>query len=205
MEIWWTARTDNGGVWQRKTLLFHHYRIGKSNGRANPVCGIHIKKSQVYENRIPSLDHAIGRKNELVCVKTPHDHITSSLWKKCFPDDYIEEEYSKYNFCTFNFIIDLIERKTGEKFSINEIKNQLYDEYKKYIPDNTDKILDILITEGKKTLGDQVHSGTLSFASFIYTDNYFLTTFDLWLLVNKYKIPTIFLSQKCTKIFSPSN
>jgi hypothetical protein len=153
--------------------------------------------TQVYENRIPSLDHAIGRKNELICIKTPHEHITSSLWRKCFPDDYVEEEYSKYNFCTFNFIIDLIERKTKDKFSINEIKNQLYDEYKKYIPDNKDKILDILITEGKKTLGDQVHSGTLSFASFIYTDNYFLTTFDLWLLVNKYKIPTIFLSQKC--------
>jgi hypothetical protein len=30
----------------------------------------------------------------------------------------------------------------------------------------------------------------------LYTDNYFLTTFDLWLLVQKYKIPTIFISQK---------
>ena len=153
--------------------------------------------TQVYENRIPSLDQAIGRKNEMICVKTPHEKITSSLWKKCFPDDYTEEEYSAYNFCTFKFIIDLIERKTNESYSINEIKNQLYDEYKKYIPENYNKILDILITEGKKTLGDQVLAGTLSFASFIYTDNYFLTTFDLWLLVNKYKIPTIFICQKC--------
>jgi hypothetical protein len=32
--------------------------------------------------------------------------------------------------------------------------------------------------------------------NFIYTDNYFLTTFDLWLLVTKYEIPTIFISQK---------
>ena len=31
---------------------------------------------------------------------------------------------------------------------------------------------------------------------FIYTDNYFLTTLDLWLLVNKYKIPTVFICQK---------
>jgi len=133
----------------------------------------------------------------MICDKTSHDKITSSLWKKCFPDNYTEDEYSDYNFCTFNFIIDLIERKTNEKYTINEIKNQLYDEYKKYINENQDKLLDILITEGKKTLGDQVHAGTLSFASFIYTDNYFLTTFDLWLLVNKYKIPTIFICQKC--------
>ena len=30
----------------------------------------------------------------------------------------------------------------------------------------------------------------------IYTDNYFLTTFDIWLLITKYEIPTIFICQK---------
>ena len=55
------------------------------------------------------------------------------------------------------------------------------------------KMIDILIIEGKKNLGDQVKSEILSFSSLIYTDNYFLTTFDLWLLVTKHKIPTIFI------------
>ena len=152
--------------------------------------------TQVYENTIPSLDQAIGRKNKSVCEKVNKQHITSSIWKKCFPENYAEIEYSKYNFCTFNFIIDLIEKKTSEKYTINEIKNQLYDEYKKYLENYKEKIVDILIEEGKKTLGDQVQAETLSFASFIYTESYFLTTFDLWLLVNKFKIPTIFISQK---------
>ena len=158
---------------------------------------LNIIITQTYENKIPSLDQAIGRKNELICDKVKKDHITSSIWRKCFPENYTEIEYSKYNFCTFNFIIDLIEKKTGEKYSINEIKNQLYDEYKQYIKkdETKDKIVDILIIEGKKTLGDQVAAGSLSFGSFIYTDNYFLTTFDLWLLVNRFKIPTIFISQ----------
>jgi hypothetical protein len=152
--------------------------------------------TQLYENKIPSLDQAIGRKNVLVCDRIDKDHITSGIWRKCFPENYKETGFSKFNFCTFHFIIDLIERKTKEKYEINEIKNQLYDEYKKYLEKYKDKIVDILILEGKKTLGDQVHADTLSFASFIYTDNYFLTTFDLWLLVNKFKIPTIFISQK---------
>ena len=152
--------------------------------------------TQRHVNKIPSLDHAIGRKNQTICDKVEHENITSSIWKNCFPDNYSEIKYSKYNFCTFNFIIDLIERKTKQKFTINEIKNELFDEYKKYITDYKEKIVDILIIEGKKTLGDQVISETLSFASFIYTDNYFLTTLDLWLLVNRFKIPTIFLSQK---------
>jgi hypothetical protein len=153
-------------------------------------------KSQVYENTIQSLDHAIGRKNEVDCEKTTKDIIKSSIWKSCFPESFKEIIYGKNNVCTFEFIIDLIERKNGEKFTINQIKNQLFDEYKPYLHNYMKKIIDILIIEGKKTLGDQVHSNTLSFSNLIYTDNYFLTLFDLWLLVVKYKIPTIFISQK---------
>ncbi len=153
--------------------------------------------TQTYENRIASSDYAIGRKTESFCSTTENDHITSSLWKKCFPKNYKEIEYGRFHFCTFQFIIDLIDKKTGDRYEINEIKNQLYDEYKKYIPENNDKIIDILITEGKKTLGDQVRGDIISFASFIHTDNYFLTTFDLWLLINRHKIPTIFICQKC--------
>ena len=151
--------------------------------------------SQVYDNIIPSLDHAIGRKNITICNKKTNEHISSNVWKKCFPDNYSEIEYNKFNYCTFNFIIDLIEKKTGNKLSINQVKNELFEEYKKYLAEYINKITDILILEGKKTLGDQVHTGTLSFSSLIYTDNYFLTTFDLWLLVTKYKIPTVFICQ----------
>ena len=152
--------------------------------------------TQVYDNTIPSLDHAIGRKNEPVCETQINENITSSVWNNCFPDNYSEIEYGKRNSCTFNFIIDLIERKTGKKLQMNQVKNELFEEYKKYIEKYIDKITNILILEGKKTLGDQVHAGTLSFSSFIYTDNYFLTPFDLWLLVTKYEIPTIFICQK---------
>ena len=152
--------------------------------------------TQVYDNTIPSLDHAIGRKNDPMCESKVNERIASSVWKKCFPDNYSEIEYDKRNSCTFNFVIDLIERKTKKKLQINQVKNELYEEYKKYIEKYIDKITNILILEGKKTLGDQVHAGTLSFSSFIYTDNYFLTPFDLWLLVTKYEIPTIFVCQK---------
>ena len=152
--------------------------------------------TQVYENTLPSLDHAIGKDSEKTCNKPKKSKITSSIWKKCFPENYNEIEYSKLNLCTFSFIIDLIERKTGSKLTINQIKNELYEEYKTHLDRHKNQIIDILIIEGKKTLGDQVHADSLSFASFIYTDNYFLTTLDLWILVQKYKIPTIFICQK---------
>ena len=152
--------------------------------------------SNVYDNTIPYLDKSIITKNESNCVIKNNKYIKSSIWKKCFPNNYSEIEYSKSNVCTFNLITDLIERKTGKKILINQIKNELYEEYKKYLEKYINKITTILILEGKKTLGDQVLAETLSFSSLIYTDNYFLTTLDLWLLVTKYEIPTIFISQK---------
>jgi hypothetical protein len=61
------------------------------------------------------------------------------------------------------------------------------DEYK-------DRIIDILILEGKQTRGKQVNDDELEFIDFITTSNYYLTGFDIWLLVQHFKIPTIFIS-----------
>jgi hypothetical protein len=149
-------------------------------------------KTQVYDNVIESLEY----QPESICETSIKTSITSGIWQSCFPDHYNEIVYNKNQICSFQIILDVIERKTGEKFSTSQIKNQLFEEYKKYLEKYHDKIVDILILEGKKTLGDQVQSGTLSFSNFIYAENYFLTPFDLWLLLVKHKIPTLFISQK---------
>ncbi|MCJ7802086.1 MAG: hypothetical protein MUP82_06990, partial [Candidatus Marinimicrobia bacterium] len=161
-----------------------------SHDEARPIV------SQVYENMIPSLNQTMRKEIASDCEKVVKQHITSSAWKKDFPSNYSEIEYDKTTQCSFMIIIDLIEKKTGTKLSINDIKNILFEEYKTYLSEHHDKIVDILSIEGKKTLADQVHAQTLSFSYFIFNDTYFLTTFDMWLLVLKYKIPTIFISQK---------
>jgi hypothetical protein len=94
------------------------------------------------------------------------------------------------------FIIDLIHKSNGTLLTENQIKTQLYQEYIKYLPNYKNKILDILTIQGKKTLCDQVKKETLSFINFIYTDSYFFTTLDLWILIEKYKIPSFFISSK---------
>ena len=151
--------------------------------------------TQTYDNTV-SLDENIKKISEQSCDKNEKDHITSGVWKSCFPANFTEIDYGKNISCTFKIIIDLIENKTGNNLTVNQIKNELFVEYKKYLIEHVDKITDILILEGKKTLGEQVRSETLSFVNFLYADNYFLTTLDLWLLVTKYEIPTIFICQK---------
>jgi hypothetical protein len=79
--------------------------------------------------------------------------------------------------------------------SISDIKHELFYEYKVHLDNGQrDKIVDILMLEGKKTLGSKVKAETLLFDDFIYASNYFLTPLDLWILVNKYHIPSIFIT-----------
>jgi hypothetical protein len=157
--------------------------------------------TQMYDNTIPSIDTVIEIKDKEICVEPKiNNNITSTIWKKCFPDDYKDIEYNNTTICTFQFIIDLIARFTGYKYTINKIKNDLYEEYKQYLDKYQAKIIDILIMEGKKALGKiakKNEKDDISFSTFISDVNYFLTTLDLWLLVKKYEIPTIFISQNC--------
>ena len=167
-------------------------------------------KYNSYDEAEPSMtqlyDNTASRKKtdvtDAICdAPKINDNIASGIWKKCFPNTYKELEYSKSVICTFQFAIDLIERHTGVKLSLSKIRNELFSEYKQYLDSYHDKIVDILIIEGKKLLGKEynqkVKSDKINFLSFISAENYFLTTLDLWLLVQRFKIPTIFISQNC--------
>jgi hypothetical protein len=122
------------------------------------------------------------------------------VWANCFPNAFAEKEYTNNHSCTFDIMLDLIKghsaNETIQTMDANALRNALYNQYKVYLPRFKDQIIDILIHEGKQTLGDQVKSGSLSFLNFIFTDSYFLTPFDIWLIVNKFKIPTMFISSK---------
>jgi hypothetical protein len=177
-------------------VIINKYVKHNSYDEAEPII------SQPYDNVVPSLDAAIGRKQSNEC-QTIKKKIGSGKWNKCFPDIFKEIQYGKSNYCTFIFIIELIERKIARILSVNDIKQILHEEYSKYLEDYSSQIIDILILEGKQNLGRQVKSNDLSFIDFITTDNYFLTTFDLWLIVQKFEISTIFISS--TKLLETDN
>ena len=164
------------------------YTKYNSYDEANP------SMTQMYENTVMPLEDTCG-------IPKMYNSITSGLWKNCFPIHFKELEYDKNIRCTFQIMIDLIEKHTGTKLSINKIKNELMNEYKPYLDEYHDKIVDILIIEGKGLLGKEyqnmIKSKDIDFSTFISDVNYFLTTLDLWLLVQKYKIPTIFISTSC--------
>ena len=159
--------------------------------------------SQVYDNNI-KLNNQLAniQENEVEGVDVVREKITSTFWKKCFPHTFHELIYDDKNkkenitYSGFYMLIDLIKLKTSNIVSIGQVRLELLQEYFKYLSKYENQIVDILISEGKKTLGDQVKSKTMDFTHFIYNEDYYITNFDVWLLLEKYKIPAIFISSK---------
>jgi hypothetical protein len=152
--------------------------------------------SQTYENKVSLEEREEQEQQEegaVVCERKIKAWITSTLWKKAFPSSFKEIEYGK---CSFEIIVDLLEKHNGTKITVSQIKDDLAEEYEtKYLEKFKDKVLDILIDEGK-TSGQQVRNGTVNFSDWIQTEEYYLTPLDMWVLVRKYEIPTIFISQQ---------
>ena len=155
--------------------------------------------SQMYNNEI-ELNKDITHNHERNCFPTKTDNISSTLWRKCFPSTYSEMDYTGNNYCTFYLIIDIIEKYTGKTYTVEEIKYELIDEYMKLCENykNNGKLLKIvnILTEEGQIDAHQIQEGTLNFKQMILNDGYYLVNFDLWILLSKFEIPSIFISSK---------
>jgi hypothetical protein len=127
--------------------------------------------------------------------------IKSITWNKCFPKKYKEMSYKgKSKTCTLYLIIDLIKAFKGEEKLIEDIKDDLINEYTK-ITENyknskrINTIIDILREEGQFD-ANQLQDGSMNFKQMISQEGFGAVNFDLWILLVKYKIPSIFISSK---------
>jgi hypothetical protein len=147
----------------------------------NTVMGVDENNSELEEKEEENI-------NKSIC-EIKESNISSSHWKSYFPKNYSEIVYSNSPFCTFKLIMDLISIPK----TIFELKQELLTEYRKYNYYNK-IIIDILVTEGKKHEGKMILKKELKFEDYLMSENYYLTVFDLWLLIKKYNLSVIFLS-----------
>lgn len=81
-----------------------------------------------------------------------------------------------------------IQEKFGEQF--DQAQSEEFELFQ-------NKIVDILIIQGKKTRGDSVKSQKIGFLTFIELPDYYLTNLDLWIIFNYFKIPSVLISTSC--------
>jgi len=155
--------------------------------------------SQTYRKEV-DLDEIINPSHIRDCVKSESQPIKSGYWKTCFPKNYKEVEYLGSNYCSLYLIIDLLEEFKNKKITIEEIKNDLILEYSNLTDkftnkDRIDKIIDILKEEAQFD-ANQLEDETMNFEQMIIQDGFIAINFDLWLLLVRYEIPSIFISSK---------
>jgi len=155
--------------------------------------------TQAYKKDI-ELDEVINPYHVRDCVKSSPKVISSIYWKKCFPDDYKEVLYSGSNYCSLYLIIDLVNEFKNKKITMEDIKDDLIDEYSKLTDnftnnDRSEQIINILREEAQFD-ANQLQDDTMNFEQMIMNSGFTAVNFDLWLLLVRYEIPSIFISSK---------
>jgi hypothetical protein len=162
--------------------------------------------TQRYSSEV-KIDEIINPHQNKACQVSEPDKISSGYWKKCFPKTYREITYKSSHLCALYLIIDLVQKFKGKSMTIEDIKSDLIDEYKRLVTkpdddnegeliidvDRNQKIIDFLNDEGQYDV-KQLASRAMTFEQMIFQDGFTPVNFDLWILLNKYQIPSIMIS-----------
>jgi hypothetical protein len=97
---------------------------------------------------------------------------------------------------TFQFASDVIRLTINVSLTTNEIRDKLAELYNNYAIKYKIQIANILIQQGKKTFGSYIKAGTLEIKNMVYTEGYYLTNLDIWLLLEHYQIHSLLISHK---------
>ena len=95
--------------------------------------------------------------------------------------------------CSFQLILIIIKHNNTQNsnLTINDIKKKLYELYKKDV--NFEILCYILLKNNKKTILEKVISKEISFEDLMYSDEYYITYIDIYMLAKEYNLPIIFL------------
>jgi hypothetical protein len=155
--------------------------------------------TQTYSNEI-LLDDIINPSKERDCFATEPKIIESAYWRKCFPRDYSEVEYNDSKFCLLYLLVDIVKKIKNIDITVEQLKEDLIDQYRIITEnftnkDRTDKIIDILREQGQYD-ANQLQDETITFEQLIIQDGFIPVNFDLWILLVRYQIPSIFISKR---------
>ena len=157
---------------------------------------------QVYNNTY-EYDIAVNTTKVIDCRRSePRPISGSTYWKKCFPNRFKEVEYMNSPFCPLYLVIDLFKEFYNQDITIGKVKDDLIEEYNRITDNFTNveryqKILAILRDEEYQNdlTNDNIIKG-MTIEQMIILEGFNAGNFDLWVLLNKYKIPSMMISKK---------
>ena len=129
------------------------------------------------------------------CINVIRDVIgnpTTSLWKRIFQNRKFNEiVFNNTPNCSYQIILHILEDKLKKLITVENLKVTLWNAYSNYYEKYSSKILTILRKQGKVKLLENVIKNKASFEDVLFSDSYFLTDLDIWMLADKLKLPII--------------
>jgi hypothetical protein len=166
----------------------HNIRLMNAYDTANPA--------EAFKKRPPMAMKDILRITNEVEIVPDRIPIKYVGLKECLLTGSLEITYPPTPYATFQFARDIIRLTINESLSMNEIRDKLAELYYTYADKYKIQIANILIQQGKKTFGSFIKAGTLEIKNMVYTEGYYLTNLDIWLLLDHYKIHSLLISHK---------
>ena len=123
----------------------------------------------------------------------------TSEWRMFFPKNATETELHGSVKCSYYPFIYIYNTVYNIQMTVEQVKTKLAQEYSQYFEKYSAKILEILRTQGKKEMIDDIYANKYSLQTAIASEVYFLTTLDYWILAKKFSLPIILFHQKKLK------
>ncbi len=113
------------------------------------------------------------------------------------PNEYQEFQYKNYPDCGLSLITDLVYIFFQESISVSYVRHKLIEIYNAlmFTKPMFKNVIKILNSENQSKKGVAlVKSGAMKISDMILSEDYYPVIFDLWLLLNHFKIPSMFIS-----------
>ena len=132
------------------------------------------------------------------CINVIRDVVgnpTTSLWKRIFLNKKFNEiVFNNSPQCSYQVILHILQDKLKKLITIENLKISLWNAYSKYYDKYKQKILIILKKQGKGKILDSVIKNKVSFEDLLFSDSYYLTDLDIWMIADKFNLPIILFS-----------
>ena len=149
-------------------------------------------ETQAYASSVDAVKKVEDKK-----CPVPSINKLGGKWKKVFPAGAKELEFSNEPAsCTFDLILTLVRYNDPENASLtkNELKEVLLDEYVSMIKKHGDKVLAVLVAQGKVNMAKQVMAGQRTIGMMVMSEDYYATNLDVWLLARRFNLPIVLIS-----------
>jgi hypothetical protein len=161
-----------------------------------PILAQNYSNVESYEKIVEANDQENVEPS--TCNTSMKEYIANKYWAAVFPINSKEQVYlSTPAACSFNAILTLIKQQNeaDKELTQNELKEVLFEEYKKLYTKYGQQLIQILRAQGKKILAGQITKKQLSLGDMIMSEDYYATILDVWILAIRYNIPLVFISE----------